>query len=145
MTFLKQNWFRIAILATLTIGFSGLSYVLQNLGTNINDKSEVSFEEKERCSNYRAEAKQQMQKSYRLVTPYFYNIFYSPKVDSCVYTYGVISAGELPNEVGAFKLADYFSGETLINVRYNNSSDQENDWSYKKRPLYEERVREYRN
>lgn len=102
------------------------------------------FEKQERCANNRENAKQQLEDSFSLATPFFYDIFYSPKTDTCVYTYGLILSGNPPEEIGSFVVADYFTGEELFSVQYDNSSGDENQYSYNIRPKFTEAVEEYK-
>lgn len=120
-----------------------LGYLLFN-GNSANTESEP-FAKREKCANYTEEAQQQLLGSYRLATSYFYDIFYSPKIDSCIYTYGLLLAGESPNELGSFNIVDYFSGEIIFSVNYDNSSKDEKDWSYMRRPIFSDEVEKYRN
>ncbi len=108
------------------------------------DNADSLFEKQERCSNNRENAKKQLEGTYSLATPYFYDIFYSPKTETCVYTYGVVLYGVSPRDVGGFMIADYFTGEQLFSVDYDNSTEDSSEYSYNKRPLFSEKVEEYR-
>lgn len=116
-------------------------FAFQNNGTVV---SESLFEKQERCANNRENAKQQLEDSFSLATPFFYDIFYSSKTGTCVYTYGLILLGEPPEETGSFVIADYFTGETLFEVGYDNSSDNDEEYSYNIRPKFTEAVEEYK-
>jgi len=113
-----------------------------------NNKSDVVseslFEKQERCANNRENAKQQLKDSFSLATPFFYDIFYSPKTETCVYTYGLILFGNPPEEIGSFVIADYFTGEKLFSVQYDNSSGDESQYSYNIRPKFTEAVEGYK-
>jgi hypothetical protein len=106
--------------------------------------SESLFEKQERCANNRENAKQQLEDAFSLATPFFYDIFYSPKTDTCVYTYGLILAGNPPEEIGSFVIADYYTGEELFSVQYDNSSGDESQYSYTIRPEFTKAVEEYK-
>ena len=102
------------------------------------------FERKKECALLAGKAKQQMEESYQLAQAFFYSIFYSPKTDSCVYTYGLVLSGESPNETGSFVLADFFTGESLLSETYYNASDDEQLLSYVIREKWNGQVDEYR-
>ena len=139
----------IKLLIIFTLGiFSGYLIFNNNSGeinSTIIDTNKISFEKREKCANYRDKAQEQLEETYKMATPYFYDIFYSPKIDSCIYTHGLLLAGISPNEIGNFKIVDYFSGETIFSVGYDNSSENEEDYSYIKRPIFSEEVDKYRN
>ena len=89
----------------------------------ISSDSSAIFEKQRQCVLLREGAKKKMEDDFKIATPFFYDIFYSPVTDSCLYTYGLLLAGEAPNEIGSFNLVDYFSGKTIISEQYDNSSD----------------------
>jgi len=107
--------------------------------------TESLFEKQERCANNRENAIKQLEDTYSLATPYFYDIFYSPKTDTCVYTYGLLLYGTSPDEIGSFGIADYFTGEQLFSVKYDNSSKDSSEYSYNIRPQHTQAVESYRN
>lgn len=116
------------------------------LNTEKKSKGEIDslFEKQEKCASYREDAKQRMEDNYSISTPYFYDIFYSPKTDTCIYTYGVLLVEGSSGDLGSFIIADYFSGANLFSVTYDNSSENIEEFSYNKRPLFSEKVEEYR-
>jgi len=113
-------------------------------GNSENAKTTSSFEMRKECALLADKAKLQMEEAYTLAQPYFYDIFYSPKVDSCVYTHGLLLLGSSPNETGSFVLADFFSGETLVSETYYNGSGDEQLYSYVVREVWKDQVNEYR-
>lgn len=106
--------------------------------------NESLFDKQERCAKNRENAQKQLKDSFKLATPYFYDIFYSSKTGTCIYTYGLILSGQSPNEIGSFAVTDYFTGEQLFSVDYDNSSGDENQYSYTKRPQFSDMVEEYK-
>lgn len=105
---------------------------------------ESLFEKQETCAGNRENAEDQLEHTYSRATPYFYDIFYSFKTGTCVYTYGLVLYGVSPEEVGSFVIADYFTGEQLFEVTYDNSTEDSSEYSYNKRPLFTEMIKEYR-
>lgn len=138
----------ITIAATLLLIGGGCLTAQEPLSTSTPKApavaEESSFEKKKECALLRKDAQTQLEENYQFATPYFYDIFYSPKLNSCVYTYGVLLFGESPNELGSFILADFFTGETIVSENYDNSSDDESRWSYEVRPIWSQQVDEYR-
>lgn len=84
--------------------------------------SEAFFEKKRQCAELRDRAQKKMVDDFKMAKPFFYEIFYSPKTDSCLYHYGLLLLGEPPNETGSFVLADFFSGRTITEAAYDNGS-----------------------
>jgi len=133
------------ILATIVmIVIAGCTGTNQNTVDSKSTDSTSSFERKKECALLADGAKQQMNETYQLAQPFFYSIFYSPKVDSCVYTYGLVLSGVSPNETGSFVLADFFTGESLVSETYYNDSDDEQLYSYVIREKWNGLVDEYR-
>lgn len=128
----------ILLIVVVALGY----FALQNNKGGV--ASESLFEKQERCANNRENAKQRLEDSFSLATPFFYDIFYSPKTDTCVYTYGLNLSGNPPEEIGSFVIADYFTGEELFSIQYDNSSGDENQYSYTIRPKFTEAVEEYK-
>ncbi|GMQ82686.1 MAG: hypothetical protein BMS9Abin05_2144 [Rhodothermia bacterium] len=114
------------------------------LNYSASGSEESLFEKQERCANNRVGAIEKLVGSYQTMTPYFYEIFYSPKTDTCVYTHGVVIGGESPDELGSFKLKDYFTGEDLEAFYYDNASDDVEEWSSVVRPKFREAYEKYR-
>jgi len=102
------------------------------------------FEKQVICVNYTENAKKQLEDSYTLATPYFYEIFYSPKTKTCVYIDGVILSGSAPNDIGIFHINDYFTKETLFFINYDNTSSDEKMNSYDRRLIFSNEVKKYK-
>ncbi len=128
-------------LSVIIIFLIGFIITEQN---NPTANSESLFEKQERCVNNRDNAKKRLQETYSLATPYFYDIFYSSKTGTCVYTYGLVLSGVSPEEVGSFVIADYFTGEDLFNVDYDNSAEDSSLYSYNKRSDFRDMVEKYK-
>lgn len=109
----------VAVLGILAGYFAG------NQNATIESKEVSIFEKQRQCSLLRDNAKKKMEEDYKVATPFFYEIFYSPKTDSCLYHYGLKLYGTSPNEVGVFLLTDFFSGEDVGRAPYDNSSPDE--------------------
>lgn len=142
MNWLKENWFKVSLLGVLILVGVGVSY--KGSSENPVSGQDTSFEKREKCANYREEAQIQLEETYSIAVPFFYDIFYSPKEDSCVYTHGLILMGDPPNERGSFVIVDYFSGDILFSVDYDNSSEDRSDWSSEQRPKFSAEVEGYR-
>jgi len=112
--------------------------------SNQTMSSESLFEKQERCANNRENAQKRLRETYSLAAPYFYDIFYSPKTGTCVYTYGLVLYGVSPEEVGSFVIADYFTGEILFDVDYDNSTEDSSLYSYNKRPDFTNMIEKYK-
>jgi len=136
---MKDNKNLIIAVLIITLGVS-LYFNFQNSEVSSNSL----FEKQERCANNRENVKRQLEESFSVATPYFYDIFYSPKTDTCVYTYGLLLYGESPEEVGSFVIADYFTGKELFSIRYDNSSSDESQYSYTIRPEFTKEVEKYK-
>lgn len=132
------------IIVSLGLIIVGLLIFIASSKNNPFVASESLFNKQERCANNRENAQKQLEDSFKLATPYFYDIFYSSKTGTCVYTYGLILSGQSPNEIGSFVIADYFTGEQLFTVDYDNSSGNEKQYSYTKRPYFSNMVEEYK-
>jgi len=138
----KENKERlISIIITIFI-MSSLMVFFSLKKTNSND---ISFEKKATCMNYEEDAKKQLLEAYSLATPYFFDIFYSSKTDSCVYTYGLVLSGEAPNDKGKFVIEDYFLKKILFSIDYDNSSTIDELNSYDKRMIFSEEKEIYKN
>ncbi len=129
------------LLAVVIIFLIGLIFIKQR---TITTSSESLFEKQGICANNRENAKERLQETYSLATPYFYDIFYSPKTDTCVYTYGLVLSGVSPEEIGSFVIADYFTGEILFDIDYDNSTEDSNLYSYNKRPDFTNMIEKYK-
>jgi hypothetical protein len=110
-----------------------------------NADSAVLFEKQKSCAESKLKAREYLDSQYTLLTPYFYDLFYSPKTGTCIITYGLLISGESPNEIGSFIIDDYFTSETLEEFQYWNSSDDESLHSYNIRPSFTQKVEEYKN
>lgn len=133
----------IVVLVLVLIIFALGAYLINSKNSS-TPTTESLFDKQERCANNRDNAQKQLEESYKLATPYFYDIFYSQKTGTCVYTYGLVLSGESPNEIGSFVIADYFTGEQLFSIQYDNSSNDESKFSYTVRPQFEDKVAEYK-
>jgi hypothetical protein len=102
------------------------------------------FEKQKSCADSRLAATEYLENQYKLMTPYFYDLFYSPKTKTCIMTYGLLTSGESPNEIGSFIIDDYFTGETIKEFQYWNSSDNESLHSYNIRPEFTKTIEEYK-
>ena len=141
--FIKQNWFKIIIVVASLVVVMAIGYYFIYLPKQQGQDSESLFNKQEQCASNRENAQRQLEETYKLATPYFYDIFYSQKTKTCVYTYGLLLAGESPNEIGSFVIADYFTGKQLFSVDYDNSSGDDSKYSYTVRPLFSEIVESY--
>ncbi|MBU1046644.1 hypothetical protein KKH36_02590 [Patescibacteria group bacterium] len=138
----------IQLFMTLIIGiFLGYTFSgnISKEKISTEDSSNTLFDKREKCANYREQAKNQLNETYKIATPYFYDIFYSSKLDTCLYTHGLELFGTPPNESGSFVIVDYFSGDEIFSVDYDNSSTNEDNWSYNQRPNYSKEVEKYKN
>ena len=122
----------------------GLVLYIFSIDKNQVVTGESLFEKQERCANNRDNAKKQLEESYRLATPYFYDMFYSSKTDTCIYSYGVVLYGVAPKETGVFNIYDYFTNERLYSINYDNSSGDEENYSYNIRPKFNEEIEKYK-
>lgn len=105
------------------IGILALMIVSFYFGKMSKDTSgEMLFNKKRQCIELRDQAQKKMTEDFKIAKPFFYDIFYSSKTDSCLYHYGLLLLGESPNETGSFILADFFSGKTLAEAIYDNGS-----------------------
>jgi hypothetical protein len=132
------------IIALLLVVIICMGIYFVTLKKNPEVAGESLFDKREHCANNRQNAQDQLENNYKLATPYFYDIFYSPKTGTCVYTYGLLLLGKSPNEVGSFVIADYFTGESLVSFQYDNSTEDESKYSYSVRPKFDDAVMLYR-
>lgn len=133
------------LIAGLCLTIVGLTIYIINLKEVNNLALESSFAKKELCANNRQNAQKQLDENYSMATPFFYDIFYSSKTDSCIYTYGLVLYGTSPNEVGSFIIMDYFNGQKIESFKYDNSSGDEKQYSYTIRPHFDKAVERYRD
>jgi len=142
--FIKDSWFKLSIALAVLFVAVVVGYYFIFISKQQGLDNESLFNKQERCADNRESAQRQLEENYKIATPYFYDIFYSPKTKTCVYTYGLLLAGESPTEIGGFVIADYFAGKTLFSVDYDNSSGDESQYSYTVRPKFSDMVEQYK-
>jgi hypothetical protein len=138
----------ISVLATCVI-LMGLFiiYLINNQASQIEpivSDNKISFDKQKTCSKYRESAQKKIEESYNLAQPYFHEIFYSPTTDTCLIAYGIVLAGVAPNDIGSFVIEDYFSNKELFSVNYDNTSENEKDYSYEVRRKYTEALNQFK-
>lgn len=139
-----QNWtWKIVAISSLFISASALLFSF-SVFSNKSTPEKTIFEKKKECALLIDEAKNKMESDYKTMTPFFYDIFYSAKTDSCLYSYGVLVAGQSPEEIGSFILVDFFSGETLVSEQYYNNAEDSKLWSSTVRDKWREQVDTYK-
>ena len=135
----KNIFILILILLTLAMG----TYIIVKR-YKYSEPNEALFDKRESCANNKENAKKQLSETYSLANSYFYDIFYSSKMDTCIYSYGLVLTGNPPDEMGSFVISDYFTGETFFSINYDNSSSDDRQHSYNVRPKYTEVLKNYR-
>ncbi|MDP2690929.1 MAG: hypothetical protein Q8O95_00800 [bacterium] len=143
---MQQQTLKIALAIVITVlvtsGAHFMFYISkQNVPPKIN--SDLVFDKQRQCVLLREEAMKKMEGDFKMATPFFYDIFYSPVTDSCLYSYGLLLAGESPNEIGSFNLVDYFSGKTIVSEKYDNSSANYKQNSPDIREKWNQEVKKY--
>lgn len=130
------------IIGVLGIIILGLAIYI--VYSNSKSSGDSIFEKQRACIEYRDDAAQEMTDNYSLASSYFYEVFFSPKTDTCLYTYGLVLTGISPKEVGSFVIVDYFTKETLFSLQYDNGGADEKKYSYNIRPVYEAELKKYK-